>query len=238
MKARSLASASLALLLPLSACHEPGSAISPHEQSVNPGINDSYKNVNVDDWVKRFESESREIYTEREHIVADTGVRPSMTIADIGAGTGFFSLMFAKTTGPRGKVYSVDITPEFLSHIKKLASAAGLDNVETVLCRADSVELPAQSVDLAFICDVYHHFEYPRSSMRSLYRALRPGAELVVIDFHRIKNVTRDWVMGHVRVGMATVTSEILSVGFELVSEDAPSAKLTENYFLRFRKPD
>ena len=109
--------------------------------------------------------------------------------------------MAAKTNG-KGKLYAVDITPKFIEHINGRVKEAGLTNVETVLCKEDSVELPPASIDFAFICDVYHHFEYPDDSMASLYEALRPGGEIVIIDFDRIEGVSRDWVLGHVRIAV------------------------------------
>ncbi len=205
---------------------------------VKPGINDAYKNANVDDWIARFESESREIFEYRRKIVAEVAPRPGEVIADIGAGTGFFTVLFADAVLPGGSVYAVDITPEFLEHIKKRTARAGLKNVTTVRCKDDSVELDKSSIDLAFICDVYHHFEHPRSTMKSIYRALRPGGELIVIDFERIEGKSRDWIIDHVRAGREKVIKEIVKRGFELVDSSDDGSYLTENYFLRFRKPD
>jgi predicted methyltransferase len=98
------------------------------------------------------------------------------------------------------------------------------------------VELPQASVDLAFVCDVYHHFEYPSSSLASLRRAIRPGGTLVVIDFHRIPGKSSDFILKHVRAGQDVFTAEIEQAGFELVEELAIDG-LSENYALRFRRP-
>jgi len=208
------------------------------EGNLKPGINDVYKNADVDDWIARFESDNREIFAHRRDIVADVAPRPGQIIADIGAGTGFFTVLFADAVVPGGSVYAVDITPEFLKHIKKRTARAGLKNVITVLCKDDSVELDPSSIDLAFICDAYHHFEHPRSTMKSIYRALKPGGELIVIDFERIKGKSREWVMGHVRAGRDKVIGEIVARGFKQVKSNGDGSYLTENYFLRFRKPD
>ena len=109
--------------------------------------------------------------------------------------------------------------------------------METVLCSEDSIDLAANSVDLVFLCDTYHHFEYPKSTMRSVWQALRPGGMLVVIDFQRVPGVSRAWVLGHVRAGVGVTTAEIIRQGFELVDTGANVDFLQENYFLRFRKP-
>ena len=110
-----------------------------------------------------------------------------------------------------------------------------LDPVEARLCSENSADLPADSIDLAFLCDVYHHFEFPRNSMGSLHHALRDGGEVVIVDFERIPGVSREWILGHVRAGKAEVFAELDSYGFELVEELAFD-ELEENWVARFRK--
>jgi ubiquinone/menaquinone biosynthesis C-methylase UbiE len=210
----------------------------PREVSVRPGVNEGYfKEPQVEGWIKRFEAEDREIYAKRREIAAMVGVMPGMVVADVGAGTGIFTLLFAEAAGPRGRVYAVDIMPGFLEHIRKQADAAGLANVKTVLAREDSVELPRSSVDLAFVCDTYHHFEYPQSTLASIRRALRPAGQMVVVDFIREEGTSSRWVMDHVRAGKEAVIAEVREAGFELV-EEVRSRHLRENYFLRFRRVD
>lgn len=207
------------------------------EQSVRPGINDPYKTTPAEDWVQRFEVESREIFRERTRITDWVGLRPGQRVADIGAGTGLFVPLFAERVGKQGVVYAVDIMPGFLEHIERKARDAGLKQVRTVLCKEDSVELKEHSIDVAFICDTYHHFEYPRSTMASIARALRPGGQVIVVDFIRIPGVSRDWIIDHVRCGKEEVIAEIESDGFMLVESVEPDF-LEENYLLRFEKPD
>jgi len=208
-------------------------------KSVKPGINDNFKHMtDVDTWVKRFEGESREIYHQRKEIVAQLGLKPGMDVADIGAGTGLFEALFAHAVEPGGTVYAVDIAPAFLKHIDERVAEAGITNVKTVLCEEDSVELPPNSIDLAFICDTYHHFEYPESTMSSLRDALRPGGEVVIVDFDRIEGVSRDWILGHVRLGKEGVIKELRSFGFELTDNQPNDDFLKENYIIRLRKVD
>src|SRR4029077_2017625 len=125
-----------------------------------------------------FEVESREIYTQRKEIVVACKLKPGMAVADIGAGTGLFTRLFAKEVGPQGKVYAVDIAAKFIEHIEKTAQDEGLKNVGGVVCTADSVRLPAKSIALAFVCDTYHHFEFPFKTLASIHEALRPGGQL------------------------------------------------------------
>lgn len=207
------------------------------EASVRPGANEPFERgvEDVGPWVQRFEGEDRELYARRHDIVAALRVRPGMEVADVGAGTGFFTLLAAEQAGPDGRVYAVDIVPEFLELIARRAREAGLQNVVTALGEERSVPLPPGSVDLAFVCDTYHHFEYPRSILQSLHAALRPGGELVIVDFRRIPGLSSDWAMEHVRAGAAVVTAEVEAEGFDMV--DAPQF-LESNYFLRFRRRD
>lgn len=203
------------------------------ETSVRPGINKPFENPDVKEFVGKFEVESREVFVKRKDIVAAYKLKPGMAVADIGAGTGLFTRLFAKEVGPSGKVYAVDISKNFVEHILKTCKEEGLKNVVGVVCRPDSVELPPQSVDLAFICDTYHHFEFPFKTLASIHRALRPGGRMVVVDFKRIPGVSSEWVLNHVRAGQETVTKEILSCGFRVVEE--PKV-LKENYYLVFEK--
>jgi len=203
------------------------------EKSVRPGINDAFKNPDVKHFTQVFETESREIFAKRKEIVAAWKIKPGLVVADIGAGTGLFTLLFSAEVGDQGKVYAVDIAPKFIEHIEKLCKEKGIKNVVTILCKPDSAELPPNSIDLAFICDTYHHFEYPFKTMTSIHRALRPDGRVVLVDFKRIQGVSSEWVMNHVRAGQETFTQEIESTGFKVVDEQKI---LKENYCLVFKK--
>ncbi len=206
------------------------------DASVKPGINDKFLDprLNVEEWAKKFETESREIFHQREKIVAAIGLKPGMAMADIGAGTGLFTLHFAQAVGENGKVYAVEIAKNFLEHIKARASKASASNVQAILCTGKSVELPEASIDLAFICDVYHHFEYPQATLATLHKALKPGGTLMLIDFKRIPGETSDFIMNHVRAGQEVFEAEVTAAGFEKIGEVKDVLK--ENYFVKFRR--
>jgi ubiquinone/menaquinone biosynthesis C-methylase UbiE len=205
--------------------------------SVKPGINQDFLDPSLDvaKYEQRFEGESREVFAHRARIAALLQLRPGMAVADVGAGTGLYTLMFAPKVGTQGRVYGVDIAPKFVEHITKAATERQLPQVTAVLCSERSVELPAASVDLVFVCDTYHHFEFPQATLASIHRTLRPGGELVILDFVREPGVSRDWILEHVRAGEAVVTQEVVAAGFELVRREA-TPFLRENYVLRFRR--
>lgn len=206
-------------------------------KSVNPGINKSFLDpeLDVDQFVKRFEIESREVYAGRHEILKACEVEDGDVVADVGAGTGLFTQLFSVEVGSKGWVYAVDIAPRFLKHINAESKRLNRTNVTGVLCDEDSTRLPANSADVVFICDTYHHFEFPEATMKSVHRALKPDGHLIVIDFHRIEGKTREWLLNHVRADQKTFKSEIEAAGFKLETEK-PIRSFQENYFLKFVK--
>jgi ubiquinone/menaquinone biosynthesis C-methylase UbiE/intracellular sulfur oxidation DsrE/DsrF family protein len=176
------------------------------------------------------------VYAKRNEIVAACRIEPGQTVADIGAGTGLFTRLFADAVGENGRVVAVDIAQKFLDHIATSSREAGLKNVETVLCTVDSTELPPDSVDVAFICDTYHHFEFPAKTMASLRQALKPDGRVIVIDFKKIPGVSSDFVMGHVRAPQPVFESEIVAAGFLKTRE--VTDLLAENYLVEFTRSE
>ncbi len=207
----------------------------PREQSVSPGINKHYENAVYEEWVQRFEREGREIYDKRHEIVTALALREDMVVADIGAGTGLFARLFSPEVGPGGRVIAVDISRQFIDKIVQIAKEQGQENIQGIVNTPTDTALPPASIDLAFVCDTYHHFEYPETMLRSLHRALRRDGTLVVIDYRRVNGLSSPWVMNHVRAGEDTVVGEIEAAGFRLAkTQDL----LRENYFLQFKKCD
>lgn len=221
----------------LLAGQRPPETLPAAEASVNPGINSKFvdPDLDVDEFVKRFEIESREIYLARHEILKACDIKPGEFIGDIGAGTGLFTQLFSQQSGDLGWVFAVDISPRFIEHINRQASATQLDNITGVLCRENSVNLPPDSCDIIFICDTYHHFEFPQTTMASIHRALKTNGRLIIIDFERLPGKSRPWLISHVRAGKDVFRAEIQDAGFDLVDEKKIKG-LKENYFLQFKK--
>ena len=212
-------------------------SVEKNEDSVRPGINEKFLDpeLKVEEWLGRFEVESREVFAARKDVLEVCDINPGDRVADVGAGTGFYTRLFAEATGKDGWVYAVDISPRFLEHINRKLQGDRVDNVTSVLCSARSVRLPPNSIDVVFICDTYHHFEFPELTLASIHRALKPGGKLVVIDFERIPGKSREFIMNHVRGGKDVFRREIIASGFAQIDEvKIPAFK--ENYLLRFRK--
>jgi predicted methyltransferase len=206
------------------------------EPAVDASINATWRGDDTERMTSILEGEDREIYTQRVDLAAAIGLLPGMVVADVGSGSGFMVEEFARLVGPEGKVYAVDINPTMLAKIDERTKKLGLaERVATRTCKNDSVELPSASIDVAFVCDTYHHLEYPLSTMASIHEALRPGGELFVVEFHREEGESDEWTLKHVRAGQEIFTREIEAAGFELVARHNFSF-LERNYILRFRK--
>jgi len=208
-------------------------SVTAHGQGASPEINEQYQNPDFGRWQRNFETEGREVYEKRLAVVEAAAPQPGQTVADIGAGTGLFTRLFAARVGPQGRVYAVDIARNFVDGNVRRARQAGLENVVGVVSAQTDTRLEAGSVDLAFICDAYHHFENPPAMLASIRRALRPGGTLVVIDFERIPGTSPEWILKHVRAGKEDFRREIEAAGFRFVEE---VKLMRENYFLRFSR--
>ncbi len=192
--------------------------------------------TNVDLWLETMEIGSRELYSARADVADALGLEEGARIADIGAGTGLYTMIFAEEVGPAGAVFAVDIEPRFLKLINQRAADLDFANVTAVFGRSDSVTLPANDVDVAFISDTYNYFEDPEALMATVLEALRPGGRLYVVDFDLKDGEPRRETNDHVRVGKEALKAEVEAVGFEFDAEvDVPA--LRETYMLRFRKP-
>jgi ubiquinone/menaquinone biosynthesis C-methylase UbiE len=226
----------LAAVLPTAkAADAPGGhqAPAPYAASMNKKF--AAPDMDVAEFVKRFENDSRDIYAKRRDITQAVGLRPNDAVADIGAGTGLFSLLFAEQVGPKGTVYAVDISPGFVKYITEQAKQRGHERVvRTVLNTPDSAELPPDSIDVAFICDTYHHFEHPEKMLASIRRALRAGGRLVIIDFDLRKD-SSEFVKQRARAAKEVYCGEITAAGFELIEKkDAPA--MQDNFYAEFRR--
>ena len=148
-------------------------------------INREYEGKEAQDWEARFEREGREVFDRKDAILEMLALRAGMDVADVGAGSGLFTLAIARAVGPEGKVYAVDVQAYFLERIAERARAAKLANVVTVAADQRTSGLAEDSIDLALFVDSYHHLEHPDATLADVRRALRAGRRLVVIDYDR-----------------------------------------------------
>src|SRR5687768_4581783 len=131
-------------------------------------------------WLERAERTKEE---RPDLVLATFELKPGMAVADVGAGSGYYSRRIAQLIGKSGTVYAVDIQPRMLKLIERDLARHTLANVKTVLATAKDPNLRAGSLDLAVMVDVYHELEFPYEVMRAVVNALKPGARLAIVEF-------------------------------------------------------
>jgi len=162
-------------------------------------------------WLERPDRESTQ---QPEKVLDALKIASGSTVADIGAGTGYFSLRLAKRVGPQGRVLATDIQPQMLAFLKDNMRANGIQNIEPILCTPTDAKLPAGQLDLALMVDVYHELEYPEETMAQVRRALKPDGRLVLIEY-RGEDPTVPIKPEH-KTTLAQVRTEVEPMGFRL----------------------
>ncbi|QEH34764.1 Demethylmenaquinone methyltransferase [Aquisphaera giovannonii] len=213
----------------------PAKSQDAHGKKVDHRINAQFEKADIRDYIKRFESNDREVYARRMEIVESLGLRPGMAVADVGAGTGLFTRLMADAVGPTGKVYAVDVSKNFLGYIAARAKQDGQEQVVAVEGTQTSTNLKPGSVDLVFLCDVYHHLEDHEKVLASIRGALRQGGRLVLIEFDRVEGRSSKFVLDHIRADQATFRREIEAAGFGPVPDYKPP-QMKENFVAVFAK--
>jgi len=129
-----------------------------------------------------FDSPGRDERLQIDRVIDILGIGPGKDVADIGAGSGWFTVRAARRVSETGKVYAVDINPEAIHYIENRAQKENLHNVVTILSHSDDPQLPADSVDAVLLLKTYHEVSKPQALMRNLRASLRPGAKIGIID--------------------------------------------------------
>ncbi|MBM3847939.1 MAG: class I SAM-dependent methyltransferase [Verrucomicrobia bacterium] len=133
-------------------------------------------------WLERT---SREAEEKTSKLVELLKVKPGDVIADVGAGTGYLTRRISPLTGPKGRIYAVDVQPEMIQLLTNQMKAASITNVVPVLGTDRDPKLPPQAIDLIVMVDVYHEFEFPYEMTEAMVRALKPGGRLAFVEFRK-----------------------------------------------------
>jgi ubiquinone/menaquinone biosynthesis C-methylase UbiE/uncharacterized membrane protein len=177
------------------------------------------------DWLERTERGT----TERTDLVLENlTLTPSSVVADIGAGSGYFSRRIAQLV-PNGKVIAVDIQPEMLSKLEAQAAAENISNIRTVLAQEKSPNLSSNTIDLALLVDVYHELKWPREVMLNIRGALKPGGKVVLVEY-RAEDKSVPIIPIH-KMSEAQARIELEAVGFQLADNQS---FLPNQHFLVF----
>lgn len=179
-------------------------------------------------WLERPEREREE---RTDLALQNLPLQPGDAVADIGAGSGYFSIPMAQLVGATGTVYAVDIQPEMLSRLEKNAAAAGVENIKLIQGAADQTNLPANAIDMALFVDVYHELEWPYEVMESLYASMKPGGRVVLLEY-RAEDPTVPILRLH-KMTSEQAIKELEAVGFSFVEN---LDFLPQQHFLVFEK--
>ena len=179
-------------------------------------------------WLERPERERQE---RTDLLIAGLSLSDDFVVADIGAGTGYFTFPVAQRV-PRGKVFSVDIQPEMLARVERRKALENVANVETVLGEEDDPKLPAKEIDLAFIVDAYHEFSFPREMGERLKESLKPGGRLVLVEYRAEDR--RVPIKRLHRMSELQVKQEMAAIGLDWIRTES---YLPQQHVLIFQKP-
>jgi ubiquinone/menaquinone biosynthesis C-methylase UbiE len=177
------------LVVSLAGAGEPGEPAKPrqhgHDHDHDHDATIDHRFDDVQRWVERFDDPERDAWQQPARVVEWLGIEPGATVADIGAGTGYFSVHLARRVGPDGKVFAVDVEPNLVEHMKTRFAEAGLSWAEARLTEPDDPGLPEGTVGLVLICNTWHHIDDRVDYLGRLARALGPGGRVAIVDFRK-----------------------------------------------------
>jgi SAM-dependent methyltransferase len=180
-------------------------------------------------WLER---PSRDLEEQPNQAVQALGLRSTDTVADIGAGTGYFSFRMAALL-PQGKVLAVDIQPEMIDILNFFKHEGQGENIEPILGEVDDPHLPTASIDLALMVDAYHEFEYPREMMQGIVAALKPGGRVALLEYRGENPFIL--IKGLHKMTQKQVKKEMQAVGLEWLGT---KNLLPQQHLMFFQKPD
>jgi ubiquinone/menaquinone biosynthesis C-methylase UbiE len=166
------------------------------------------------EWLIRDEREREERCS---LMLANLGVRRSMTICDMGCGNGYYALQLAPMVGPRGRILAVDIQPQMLYMLRERMEREGVENITPILGSLHDPRLPEGSVDLMLLVDVYHEFSHPEQMLAAMRRALSPNGLLVLVEFRAEDDSVP--IRPEHKMSRAQIMKELPPNGFKLVKE-------------------
>jgi arsenite methyltransferase len=186
----------------------------------------------VMEYLDRLDRPERDQDQKPAQVVDALGLKPGMYVADLGAGSGYFTRRFVEAVGETGKVYVIDVEPEALKYVEEsLIRMHRPFEAEFILARPDNPKIPVESVDLIFVCDTYHHLEDRTDYFRNVKSALKPGGRIALIDFyHDERSGELGFPKRHL-VPRVKVIEEMTAAGYRLSKEHS---FLPKQYFLEF----
>jgi ubiquinone/menaquinone biosynthesis C-methylase UbiE len=184
------------------------------------------------EYIDRLDRPERDQDQKPAEVIEALALKPGMHVADLGAGSGYFTRRFVEAVTETGKVYVIDIEPEALKYVEdSLVHMHRSFEAEFILARPDDPKIPTESVDLVFVCNTYHHLEERAAYFRNLRASLKPGGRIAIIDFyHDERSGELGFPKRHL-VARETVVEEMKDAGYGLTKEHP---FLPKQYFLEF----
>jgi predicted methyltransferase len=220
----------LVLLFAVASLLMPGGAASlARAQAAAPAGEMQHRHGDPQAYIASLEDPARDAYQKPDEVLKALALRPGEVVADIGSGSGYFSVRFAKAVGETGRVYAVDISPDMIRFLNRRLRDTGLRNVVTILADPDDPLLPDHSVDRFVIVDTWHHVEDQAKYLGLLKRMLKPGGQVVQIDFQK-----RELPIGpplSMKIAREDLVRQMEGAGFRLSGE---LTFLPYQYFLMF----
>lgn len=174
------------------------------------GHHGNHRFQNADQWAQTFDDPARDAWQKPDEVVRALALTPAMTVADVGAGTGYFAVRLARAV-PQGQVLATDIEPDMVRYLDERAKKEALPNLRGVTATATASGLAANSVDAILIVDVWHHIADRVAYARDLAAALRPGGRLLIVDFRR--DATRG-PPPEMRLAPESIIADLVAGGF------------------------
>ncbi len=168
-------------------------------------------------YIAMLENPSRDSYQKPDEVVAALKLEEGEAIADIGAGSGYFTFRFSKAVSDGGKVFAVDINPDMIRHMNRRSRDLGTTNVVTILAEEDDPLLPDQSIDRVFICDTWHHIGNQESYLELIKRALKPDGQVIMVDYKKTELPVGPPV--HMKIASSDLVTQMEKAGFQLLKE-------------------
>ena len=192
----------------------------------------SYQPWDIDTYIQNLERPERDEYQQPEKVVEALNITPGMVVADVGAGSGYFTRRFVKAVGKTGHVLAVDIEQKMLDYNKQELEKLGIANrASFILAKPDDPSLSQNSVDLVFLCNAYHHVEHHLDYWAKIKSALKPDGRVVIIDFYHDERSGKLSFSKHHLVPRERVIENMEKVGLTLSKEHT---FLPRQYFLEF----
>jgi SAM-dependent methyltransferase len=170
-------------------------------------------------WIHRLERPERIPALRISDVIRCLRLKPGDVIADIGAGTGAFTIPFARAVAPSGQALAVDLWPELLAHIREKAEHENVTNLETVRAGFQDPRLPAGTVDVAFFHDVFHNVNDRQGYLRVLAPCLKPGGRIAIIEQEFDDPIAKRWDRDEDRIKKEQVDAWMAKIGFVLIEE-------------------